>query len=261
MMHQTPHLKVERSKGEAPAFVAYYRVSTKKQGRSGLGLEAQRECVEAHLKATGGVLIAEYTEQESGANDYRWELSKALKATNEAGAVLIVAKLDRLSRSAAFLHTLHDSGAAFFACDRPNLNTLTLGIFASFAQTEREEISERTRAALEAKRAKVGEWRVSNLDQHARELGAEVLKVRAYLNEDTRRAAAYLVELERGGKLTLQAAADKLNAAGFKTPKGCEFSRVQVSRLRKLAAQYADEHERLAAARERMNEYSNAVQK
>lgn len=247
MMQQTPRLKIERSKGNAPQFVAYYRVSTEKQGRSGLGLDAQRACVEAHLKATNGVCVAEFTEHESGSHNMRPQLHSALKATREAGAVLIVAKLDRLSRSAAFLHTLHDSGAAFFACDTPNLNTLTLGIFAAFAQSEREKISERTKAALDAKRAKVGEWRVSNLDEYARDMGGERLKVRAQDNEETRRAAAYLVELERGGPLTLQAAADKLNAAGFKTPRGGAFSRVQVSRLRDMANTYEWQRERLAA--------------
>lgn len=235
--------KFNRAKGQAPAFVAYYRVSTQRQGRSGLGLEAQTACVGAHIEAARGVLVGEFTEVESGKRDERPQLRKALGAARAAGAVLIVAKLDRLSRSVRFIHELKESGVQFVACDLPDFNTLTLGIFATFAQHERERISERTKAALDAKREREGEWRVSNLTETAREKGHERNRFEALRNLSTRQAAAFVLEAWEGPSwhgLSLRAKAERLNDAGFQTPKGGAFSAAQVSRLEARIEQYGE---------------------
>ena len=235
--------KFSRSKGQAPAFVAYYRVSTQRQGRSGLGLEAQTACVASHIEAARGVLVAAFTEVESGNRDERPELRKALQAARSAGAVLIVAKLDRLSRSVRFIHELKESGVQFVACDLPDFNTLTLGIFATFAQHERERISERTKAALDAKRQALGEWRVSNLSEAARTKGHERNRFEALRNSSTRQAAAFVLEAWEGPSwhaLSLRAKAERLNAGGFLTPKGGAFTAVQVSRLEARCKQYGE---------------------
>jgi len=238
-------IKIDKDKGEAVRFVAYYRVSTERQGRSGLGLEAQRACVEAHLKGAGGILVDEFTENESGLNSYRPKLDEALKAAKRQDATLIVAKLDRLSRSAYFVHKLRESGAAFFACDLPVFNALTVGIFAAANEYTVEQIKANTKAALDRKRESVGEWRVSNLTQYARELGAERMQVEAFFNPENQRAAALLCELnKRPEGLTLQAKADALNHFGFTTPRGGVWGRVQVSRLERKLPQYARFFER-----------------
>src|SRR5262245_44118669 len=122
-------------------FVAYYRVSTRKQGRSGLGLDAQRAAVAAYVN--GGVILAEYREVESGRRDDRPELAKALAHCRAANAVLLVAKLDRLARRVSFVSALMDSGAEFIACDLPDVNRLTVHILAAVAEAEQQAISER----------------------------------------------------------------------------------------------------------------------
>src|SRR5665213_1755839 len=138
-----------------PKFVSYLRVSTAKQGRSGLGLEAQREAVRQFVAARGGKIIApEFVEVETGKRNDRPDLEKALKRCRLTGATLVVAKLDRLSRNAAFLMTLRDSGVSFVAADLPEANTMTVGVMAVVAQHEREAISQRTKAALAAARAR-----------------------------------------------------------------------------------------------------------
>jgi DNA invertase Pin-like site-specific DNA recombinase len=136
-------------------FVAYLRVSTAQQGRSGLGLEAQRETVTRFVAGSGGRLIApEFVEIETGKRNDRPQLAAALKRCRATGATLVVAKLDRLSRNAAFLMTLRDSGARFVAADMPEANTLTIGLMAVMAQHEREAISRRTKEALAAANAR-----------------------------------------------------------------------------------------------------------
>jgi len=210
-------------------YVAYYRVSTARQGRSGLGLEAQRECVEA--SASDGSIIGEFTEVESGKRKDRPQLTEAVELCKREGATLIIAKLDRLTRSVSFVFQLRDSGVKFRACDLPEFNTLTLGIAATFAQGEREKIAERTKAALDAKRAKVGEWRVSNLTDEARKRGVLGNMKRAENNENLKRARALVSALNSEG-LSLQKIADRLNEAGYKTSKGKEFTRMQVKRIK-----------------------------
>lgn len=135
--------------------VAYLRVSTAAQGRSGLGLEAQRSAVAAAAQARGLVITEEFVEVESGKLDSRAELATALNQARLTGAILVIAKLDRLSRNAAFLLTLRDSGVRFLAADMPDANDLTIGIMAVIAQAEREAISRRTTEALAAVRRRI----------------------------------------------------------------------------------------------------------
>src|SRR5580704_19108778 len=128
--------------------VAYYRVSTARQGSSGLGLEGQRAAVEAHCARTGVTIAREFVEVESGRNDDRPKLAEALAFARRAKATLLVAKLDRLSRSVKFIATVLDSGADFAACDVPEANRLLLHVLAAVAENEAKAISDRTKAAL-----------------------------------------------------------------------------------------------------------------
>jgi DNA invertase Pin-like site-specific DNA recombinase len=143
-------------------FIAYFRVSTAKQGRSGLGLEGQRSAVMEYLNGGSWSLAAEFTEVESGKNDDRPELAKAMNLCRLTGATLVIAKLDRLSRDAHFLLGLEKAGVDFIAADMPTANRLTVTIMAAVAEAERKMISDRTKAALAAAKArgtKLGGWR------------------------------------------------------------------------------------------------------
>ncbi len=134
--------------------VAYYRVSTEAQGRSGLGLDAQRTAVTTLSSSRGWTIIAEFTEVESGKRNDRLQLAAALHHAKVTGGTLMIAKLDRLSRNAAFIAALQDSGSKFIAADMPEANELTVHIMAAVAQAEREAISSRTKAALAAAKAR-----------------------------------------------------------------------------------------------------------
>src|SRR4051812_32851358 len=136
------------------AFVAYYRVSIERQGRSGLGLEAQRKAVEDFLNGGNWRLVAEFTEVESGEHSDRPALAKAFRACRLRGTKLVIAKLDRLSRDAHFLLGLEKAGVDFVAADMPQANRLTVGIMAMVADEERRLISKRTKEALAAAKAR-----------------------------------------------------------------------------------------------------------
>src|SRR3954452_8738746 len=139
----------------ARRFIAYYRVSTDKQGQSGLGLEAQRKTVTDYLNGGAWALIGEFTEVESGKrDDNRPVLAKALAACRAHGATLVIAKLDRLARNVAFISRLMEGGVEFVAVDFPTANRLTIHILAAVAEHEREMISARTKAALQAAKAR-----------------------------------------------------------------------------------------------------------
>jgi DNA invertase Pin-like site-specific DNA recombinase len=135
-------------------FVAYYRVSTAKQGRSGLGLEAQKEAVTAHLNGGRWKLVGEFTEVESGKRKDRPALSEALALCRTHKATLIIAKLDRLARNVHFISSLMESGVEFVAVDFPQANRLTVHILAAVAEHEAEMMSARTKAALAAAKAR-----------------------------------------------------------------------------------------------------------
>lgn len=215
-------------------FVSYLRVSTQRQGRSGLGLEAQRQAVADYLNGGRWKLIAEYVEVESGKRNDRPKLAEALAACRLYGATLLIAKFDRLSRNAAFLLKLRDEGVDFVACDMPDANRLTVGIMAVLAEYEREQISARTTAALAAaKRRGVKLGNPAHLSRKARQQGTKVsAAVRGAKAE--RRAndlAPILADLKAHGAATLEALAAGLNARGLPAPRGGTWSAVQVSRL------------------------------
>jgi DNA invertase Pin-like site-specific DNA recombinase len=213
-------------------FVAYLRVSTQRQGRSGLGLEAQRHSVNQFVASRGGRIIApEFVEVESGKRDDRPELEKALKRCQATGATLVVAKLDRLSRNAAFLMTLRDSGVSFVAADLPEANTMTVGVMAVVAQHEREAISARTIAALAAAKrrgVKLGGVRDGSPNIRRYQKQAVAANV-ARADERLRDVADDLRALAREG-LSLNAMAKRLNDLDVKTSRGCAWTATAVRR-------------------------------
>src|SRR5271167_2281674 len=142
------------ARNSKPGYVAYYRVSTDRQGRSGLGIDAQKNAVQEYLNRSGAVVRAAFTEVQSGKDDDRPQLSEALKVCRLTNSTLLIAKLDRLSRNVAFLAALQQAGTKFLACDLPEANELVVHILAAVAQAERKAISERTRAALAAARTR-----------------------------------------------------------------------------------------------------------
>jgi len=212
-------------------YIAYYRVSTQRQGQSGLGLDAQKAIVQNNVG--DGVVVNEYIEIESGKKDDRPQLQEALSECKAKNAILIIAKLDRLARSVSFIFDLKESGVEFQACDIPQANTLNLGIMATMAQYEREIISERTKAALAAKKAqgfKLGS--PQNLTDKARQRSIEVRRAKAKANKNNSTAAA-LVKVLRDNGLSLNAIAKQLNDNGYKTSTGKAFTHKQVTNLLK----------------------------
>ena len=211
--------------------ISYLRVSTQKQGASGLGLEAQRATVADYAKRTGGTIVAEFLEVESGKKNSRVQLAEAIAAAKRTGATLVIAKLDRLARNAAFIFALRDAGVSFVACDIPEANTLTVGIFAVMAQHEAELISTRTKAALKAKKMRGDKLGTpANLTAEARAKGRQAHSRNAASNQNTVTAKGY-AQLLRNGGATLRAMAETLNVEGFRTPRGGQFRAVQVLRL------------------------------
>jgi len=144
-------MPVQRSSERQERFVAYYRVSTQKQGASGLGLDAQRDSIQRFTAACDGEVVAEFTETESGKKAHnRPELAKALAAAKSRGATLLIAKLDRLARNVHFISGLMESNVRFVAVDMPTVDRLMLHVQAAFAEEEARRISQRTKEALAA---------------------------------------------------------------------------------------------------------------
>lgn len=198
-----------------PAFVAYYRVSTARQGQSGLGLDAQRSAVAGFLAGRGD-LLAEFTEVESGRKNDRPQLSAALNLCRRKRAVLVIAKLDRLARNVAFVARLMESGAEFVAVDNPHANKLMVHMLAAFAEHERDQISARTVAALAAAKARgvrLGHPRGAEAAAHAR-------AVQAAAAAPARAQALPRAKALRGQGATLRAIAMSLSAEGFAALRG-----------------------------------------
>ena len=213
-------------------YVPYYRVSTQKQGRSGLGLDDQRFIVRSFLK-DGDEVVEEFIEVESGRKNARPEFAKAIEAAKRHRARLLIAKLDRLSRNAAFVMALRDGEVDFIACDLPDANTLTVGIMATFAQHEAERTSERTRAALAQKKARGFQLGTpANLTEQARRKGTEQVRENSRRHLANRQAAQ-LSELLRKNGLTLRAIAARLNDNGYLTRRGCRYQPQTIARLLK----------------------------
>lgn len=214
-------------------YVAYYRVSTAKQGISGLGIDAQKAAVATFLK--GADLLAEFVEVESGKKNQRTELSRAIASAKAQGATLVIAKLDRLSRNAGFIFALRDSSVDFVCCDIPDANTLTVGIFAVIAQHERETISKRTKDALQAKKAK-GEklGTPENLTEEVRMMGVQARQRNAREHSGSRQATA-LIMSRRAQNASFTQIAKELNNLNFVARRGGTFNQKQVQRLHERA--------------------------
>jgi len=223
-------------KGEEPMeFIAYYRVSTKRQGASGLGLDAQESAVGAFCASNGGRVVKSYTEVESGRKtaEERPELAAALADAKRRGAVLVVAKLDRLARNVAFLSRLMEAGVDFRAVDNAHANRLTLHILASVAEWEREAISQRTKEGLaQAKKrgvklgsARPGHW--EGREEARRQGGLKGLKkahevVSRKAREEYADLAPRIAEMRDKG-LSFRKIADALNSEGHRTRRGKMF--------------------------------------
>ncbi|WP_428391484.1 recombinase family protein [Lichenicoccus sp.] len=217
-------------------FIAYYRVSTAKQGRSGLGLEAQREAVSRYLNGGAWTLIAEFTEVESGRKNERPQLAAAIERCKRTGSKLVIAKLDRLARNVAFIATLMESGVPFVAVDRPDAKPFELHIHAALAEEEARAISARTVAALAAAKARgtvLGGVRKNHRPVDSR-LGAAAAHASAIAF--ARGVLPTIVALQEEGRSLRQVAA-ALNEGAVQTRAGGTWSATQVSRV--LAASQA----------------------
>ncbi|KQO79454.1 recombinase family protein [Rhizobium sp. Leaf262] len=197
-------------------FVAYYRVSTQKQGAEGLGIEAQRAAVKAFAN---GNVIAEFTEVESGGKNDRPEITAALAHAKSNKATLLIAKMDRLSRNSAFINNLLEAGVDFVAADQPHATPLTIRILAAVAQEEREQISKRVKLALAVAKqrgVKLGGAHQSKMDKADNFANALTETIRA---------------LKESGFDTPAAIARQLNKMGITTPRGAQWGVGQVVRL------------------------------
>jgi DNA invertase Pin-like site-specific DNA recombinase len=210
-------------------YIAYLRVSTARQGQSGLGLEAQQSAVHGFVKQHGGAILQTFIEIESGKRSDRPELAKALAAAKKAKATLLIAKLDRLARNVAFVANLMEAGVDFVACDQPFANRLTVHILSAVAEDEARRISERTKAALAAAKArgvKLGSPRAKQTIAKARAARS------SYARKANAGTQAVIADIKASGVASLTGIAKALQARGIKTPGGStDWRPVQVARL------------------------------
>lgn len=211
-------------------FVAYYRVSTDRQGQSGLGLDAQREAVARHIGQAE--LVAEFTEVESGRKNDREQLAHALSLAKRTKATLVIAKLDRLARNVHFISGLLESNVPFVCADMPEADRTFLQMMAVFAEWEARKISERTKAALAQVKAQG-----RKLGSPTPELGsaAGIAKLQAKADRYAERVGPVVREIiAKTGAKTLRDIAEVLEARGIETPRGgCVWHASQVSNLLK----------------------------
>jgi len=213
-------------------YVWYCRVSTKEQGMSGLWIAAQQQSIENYVNAIGGSLHAQvFTEVESGKNNQRPELWKAIEICKKMNATLLIAKIDRLSRNLTFISSLMDSQVKFKAVDMPEADNFTIHIFAALAQKERELISERTKAALAQRKVQGYQlWTPENLTSEAIEKGRRIRMENALSDWNNRRASS-LILLYRKEEMSFACIAEKLNENGYQTRKWKLFSPMTLKRL------------------------------
>lgn len=240
---------MSKAKTHPTTYVAYYRVSTDKQGASGLGLDAQRAAVLDHINGNGDKLIAEYTEVESGKRNDRPQLAEALKLCRKEKAKLVIAKLDRLARNVAFISNLMESGVDFVAVDMPDANRLTVHILAAVAEHERDMISQRTKDALaeaKAKGTKLGNPRKrDSIDKdgnlkigraRAGKIGRQRLREKA--DQHASKVSTIIEGIkEKQGKATLQSIADALNNMHIPTARGGDWHPATVRNILRRAGQ------------------------
>ncbi|WP_299621822.1 recombinase family protein [uncultured Tateyamaria sp.] len=217
--------------------VSYIRVSSEKQGQSGLGLEAQKSAIDAYAAANAADIIASFVEVESGRKNDRPRLEAALKQAKLTGSRLVIAKLDRLSRNAAFLLNLQEAKVDFVACDNENATPLTIGILALVAQEEAKAISERTKAALAACKARgvrLGNPNgIAAIRRANKGNAASCARQRADANARAMELADVLAELHDCGITSLSAQAEELNGRGIKTVRGGRWHPGTVANMRK----------------------------
>lgn len=230
-------------------YVAYYRVSTQKQGNSGLGLQAQKNAVANYISDNGN-LVGEFTEVETGTRKKkRVEIYKAIELAKANKAILIVAKLDRLARDVEFTSALFNGGVEFICCDNPNANKLTIQLLSVIAEHEAEVISKRIKDALQVKKDKIdkgiyinkdgstmtpvnGQVRLGNPNGFGeyQKLGVQKIKENALNNKNNIQAMDVICSARKEG-MTFQAIADKLNKLQYTTRRGKKFNPIQVQRL------------------------------
>ena len=210
-------------------YIAYYRVSTKKQGESQLGLKAQVQAVTRFISPE--LLFKSFTEIETGTSKkYRPILNEAIELCKKQGATLIIAKLDRLARNVSFVASLMDSGIKFKAVDMPEANELTIHIMSAIAQHEAKAISTRVKEGLAQSDKKLGN--PQNLTLEAKKRGLESIRLKALNNLNNKRALAFVKGLNYS-QMKLREIASELNSNGFKTSTGKDFSTTQVIRILK----------------------------
>jgi DNA invertase Pin-like site-specific DNA recombinase len=204
-------------------YCAYYRVSTTRQGHSGLGLEAQRGSVEHYIRTHGGTIEQDFIEVESGKRNQRPKLIEAIEYCRRHKATLLIAKLDRLSRNLHFITGLMEAKIDFVACDNPHATKMMIQMLAVFAEHEREMISERTKQALRAAKA-----RGVKLGANGQNL-ARKNKTRAI--EFARKLEPVIQDIQNSGHKTYQAIADELNKRGVQSEQGGQFYPASAYRL------------------------------
>lgn len=210
-------------------FVAYYRVSTDKQGLQGNGIEAQKQSVARYLTSIDCELLGSFEEVESGSVNKRPQLAKAIQLAKAQKAVLVIAKLDRLSRNAAFLLQLQDSKIDFIACDMPNADKFSVGILALLAQKEREMCSQRTKSALQVLKQKKG-VKLGNPNA-AKAWTKAVQAIKQGKKDFAATAIKTIREIQGTGVETLAKIADCLNKRGEKTARGGTWTATAVKRV------------------------------
>lgn len=230
-------------------YITYYRVSTNKQGQSGLGLQAQKDAVLKYI-GNDGIIYHSFTEIESGTRKKkRIEIYKAIEMAQKENAVLVVAKLDRLSRDVEFTSALFNSGIEFICCDNPNTNKLTIQLLSVIAENEAEMISKRIKESLAVKKDKINKGIYTNKDGSEmkpvkgrvrlgnpngfgenQKLGVQKIKENAE-NNKANIQAKHIICYQRKAGLTYQAIADMLNELKYTTRKGKAFNPIQVQRL------------------------------
>jgi len=213
---------------QAGKFVSYLRVSTDKQGLRGLGIAAQRQAVLEHLDGGKWQLVAEFVEQESGKRSDRPELAKAIATCKKLKATLVIARLDRLARNVAFISGLMERKVEFVACDMPNATPFMLHVYAAVAEQEARAISERTKAAMQAAKAR------------GKKLGGPKLAEARLLGHAANRKAAdkfaanvrpIVEQIRASGATSLRDIASALAARGVPTARGGAWSAAQVANL------------------------------
>ena len=214
-------------------FVAYYRVSTARQGKSGLGLDAQKAAVAAYVLGKAGNVASEFVEAESGKNNERPELQRALAEAKRLGAVLLIAKLDRLARNVAFIAALLESGVEVTAADMPEANRFMLHVMAAVAEHEGQAISERTKAALAAAKArgvKLG-WAMPERRQEQQQASAKSQAARIAKADTFAANVLPVIRSLQGQGLSLRGVAKALNERGVKTARGGEWQATTVRNI------------------------------